>query len=77
MKLRCEIDYIDLDKGTSTRFGQEHMPGHTSTVPSVRATCPRCGHCEESFGTSDQSIKRSLVLLREHCPNSEKNYYVE
>lgn len=46
-------------------------------VEGVAVTCSRCNHEEESFGTSDKSIKRCLVLLREHCPRRESNFYVE
>lgn len=43
----------------------------------VRATCRRCDHSTESFGTSDASIRRCLVLLREECPMGESNFYVD
>lgn len=46
-------------------------------VSGVVATCTRCGHATESFGTGENSIKRCLVLLREECPEGEENYYVE
>lgn len=34
-------------------------------VDSVTATCGRCGHDTESFGTGDNSRRRCLVLKRE------------
>jgi hypothetical protein len=43
----------------------------------VCATCSRCGHATESFGTSEASVKRCLVLLREECPEGESNFYVD
>lgn len=46
-------------------------------IDSVCATCTRCDHETESFGTSEASVKRCLVLMREECPNSEENFYVE
>lgn len=46
-------------------------------VPGTVATCSRCGHETESYGTSDASIKRCLALMREECPNQESNYYVD
>ena len=44
-------------------------------IESIRAVCTRCQHATESFGTSDASIKRCLVMLREECPKREHNYY--
>lgn len=53
------------------------LEGDYAEVEGVTATCSRCDHETESFGTSDASIKRCLVLLREECPNGEQNFYVE
>ena len=64
MMIHCTIDQIELD-------------GDYGEVPSVRASCPRCGHTTESFGTGDASIRRCLVLLRNECPKDELNFYVE
>ena len=44
-------------------------------VPGVIVTCGRCGHSEESFGTSERSVRRCLVLLRENCPEGEQFFY--
>jgi hypothetical protein len=41
----------------------------------VCATCRRCGHRTESYGTGDRSRRRCLALLREECPKREKNFY--
>jgi hypothetical protein len=62
MKVECEISYIELtgDYGNS--------------IPSVCATCSKCGMVTENFGTGEASIKRCLVLLREEC--DENNFYV-
>ena len=38
-------------------------------------TCWRCGKTVEVFGTSDASVKRGFVKLRETC--KERNFYVE
>jgi hypothetical protein len=46
-------------------------------VEGVRATCSRCGHSTESWGTGEASIRRCLVLLREECPEGQENYYVD
>jgi hypothetical protein len=53
------------------------LEGDYGMVDGVEATCTRCGHTTESFGTSDASIRRCLVLLREECPKEERNFYVE
>lgn len=45
-------------------------------VEGVTAKCSKCGHTTESFGTSDASIRRCLVLMREECPCGEKNFYL-
>ncbi len=45
-------------------------------VPGVIVRCGECDHVEEAFGTSERSVKRCLVLLRENCPRGEENYYV-
>lgn len=45
--------------------------------PAVQATCSDCGHVTQSFGTSDASRKRCLVMLREECPLNKRNFYVE
>lgn len=44
-------------------------------VQSVTATCRRCEHQTESFGTDTPSVKRCLALLRDECPNGESNFY--
>jgi hypothetical protein len=46
-------------------------------VDSVRAECTRCGHDTESYGISDRSRRRCLVLMREGCPRGERNFYVD
>ena len=43
---------------------------YSAEVEGVRATCSRCGHETESFGTSGASVRRCLVLLREECPRA-------
>ena len=61
-KIECKIEEVELldDKG---RY-----------VPSVQATCGECGEMSESFGRSEKSIKRCMVLLNEDC--GQGNYYV-
>lgn len=64
MNIRCEIDEVMLtnDEGYSVR--------------STLATCTRCGNEEESFGTSEGSVMRCLILLRESCPGGKRHFYV-
>jgi hypothetical protein len=64
MRVACDIDHVELD-------------GDYATVEGVRATCSRCQHEAESYRTSDASVRRCLALLREECPNGERNYYGE
>lgn len=45
--------------------------------PGVAAECLQCNHVTESFGTSEKSIRRCLVLMREECPCGEDNFYVD
>lgn len=60
----CEVAYVELE-GDDAR-----------EVEGVCVTCGQCGHETESFGTSEASIRRCCVLLREECPECENNYYV-
>jgi hypothetical protein len=46
-------------------------------MPSVEATCSRCQHTTESYGTGDASRRRCLVMLHEECPKGESNFYVD
>jgi hypothetical protein len=64
MKIACSIDFAELEN-------DDGFP-----LDSVCATCSRCGHETESFGTSDRSIRRCLVLMREECPERESNFYI-
>jgi hypothetical protein len=65
MEVPATIDEVQLE-GDNGRM-----------IEGVEATCTRCGHTTESFGTSDASIRRCLILLREECPKEERNFYVE
>ena len=46
-------------------------------VPCIIATCQKCGHETQSFGDSEASIKKCLVLMRDECPKGESNFYVD
>lgn len=52
------------------------LQGDYREIEGVRARCSKCGHEVESFGTGEGSIKRCLALLREECPERERNFYV-
>jgi len=64
-KIECEIEETTLEGD----YGND--------VPSVIATCSKCGHTTESYGTSESSINRCLALMNEECPEGENNFYVE
>lgn len=64
MTINCTIEETTL----------ENDDGHE--VPAVCVTCDECGHETESFGTSEASVRRCLVLLREECPKRARNFYV-
>lgn len=65
MRVEVEIDLVTLENDS----GRE--------IESVCATCLRCDHTTESFGTSERSRRRCLVLLKEECPLNEDNYYID
>lgn len=56
---------------------EDEMEGERGQVLGVRATCSRCDHETESFGTGEKSVKRCLALMREECPRNEENFYVD
>ena len=45
-------------------------------VEGTVLTCSRCGETVDVFGTSDASVKRGFVKLREAC-KEKTNFYVE
>jgi hypothetical protein len=63
-KVECTVEQCELENDRGMM------------IPGVVVTCSKCGHFTESFGTTSRSIKRCLVLLREECPQGEKNFYV-
>ena len=70
MKITCTIHYGTTDGDC------EHADGTPVEVPCVEARCSRCGHTTESYGDSEASVKRCMVLMREGCPRGEHNFYV-
>ena len=69
-RVSCQIEEIELEGDYETSDG-----GYVS-VPSVCATCSKCGHTVESYGTEEASVKRCLALMNEECPEGENNFYV-
>lgn len=45
-------------------------------IEGIEVTCTRCDHAVAVFGTSEASEKRGCVMLRDECPNKERNFYV-
>lgn len=64
-KIKCDVEEITLEGD----YGND--------VESTRATCSKCEHSTESYGTSESSVNRCLALMSEECPEGENNYYVE
>ncbi len=64
MRVLCAISSVTLE-------------GDHGEVDGVSAECSRCGHETESFGTSEASVKRCLVVMREECPHGENNFYTD
>lgn len=64
MRIECEIIQTEITNDE----GRE--------VAGVCATCSKCGHETESFGTGDASVRRCLVVMRDECPKGENNFYV-
>lgn len=64
MRVECMVEEVELTTDTH------------NVIEGVRAECGRCHHSTESYGTSEASVKRCLVLLREECPEGESNFYV-
>jgi len=65
MKITCTIGEIEIEDDNGRQ------------VSATSAECSRCHHETTSFGTASASIRRCLVLMREECPNGERNFYVE
>lgn len=63
MDVTCQIASVEIEND------QQRM------IDGVSATCPRCNHTTESMGVTERSIRRVLALMRNECPNREKNHY--
>jgi hypothetical protein len=51
------------------------LEGDHGLVDGIEVTCSKCGHSVEVYGTSDASIQRGCVMLRDECPEDENNFY--
>jgi len=67
-KIICEIERVSLET--------EYFDGTIHKIDGVRATCSKCGHQTESYGTGTKSVNRCLVLMNRECECSENNFYV-
>ena len=65
MKVECSIEEVELENDRGFM------------VEGVCATCSRCDHQVESFGTGEASRLRCLAVMREECPEGERNFYEE
>lgn len=66
-KIPCSIEMVEMENDDGIM------------VPGIIATCSKCDHVTESFGQTERSIKRCLVLMREECELGEgdQNFYVD
>lgn len=62
-KVFCDVDYVMVEANDGRQ------------QPGVRVSCSRCGAQEESFGTTERSIRRCMMLLKEGCQDGTDNYY--
>ena len=65
-KVEARVEEVDIESDD---------PPHR-LIAGVEVTCTRCDHSTSSYGTGDNSIRRCLALLREECPEGERNFYV-
>lgn len=66
--MKVDVNIEEVDDVPNDRGGEQE---------GVRATCTRCDHVTESFGTGPKSRMRCIMLLKEECPYNESNYYVD
>jgi hypothetical protein len=52
---------------------ETELEGDYGSIPGVIVTCDRCGMDVEVYGTSENSIKRGCIMLKEQC--DENNFY--
>ena len=63
MRVPVEVEETELESEETGRM-----------IPGVCVTCTRCEASATAFGTSDRSVTRCIMELKESC--SEKNFYV-
>lgn len=63
MNVPCTVEQVEIENDEGR------------LIESVEVTCGRCGRKEQSFGTSDRSVRRCAILLRENCDRDEENFY--
>lgn len=63
MRVKVEVTEIEL------------AGDHGTTINSIEVICSRCSHRVEVYGTSDRSVRRGCIMLRQECPQEEENYY--
>lgn len=61
--------YCDITYGTTENDDGEE-------VDCTYANCQECDATIMSYGMSNRSVRRCLVVMREECPNGEENYYM-
>ena len=71
-RINCECEIVELDGDVS---GIGPRLNDFGGIEGVVVTCSRCGNWEESYGTSEASVRRCCALLREGCPLGESNFY--
>ncbi len=64
MKVECEVEEIECE--TDDGYG---------VIESVQASCGRCSNTAICYGTTERSVTRALLMLRETCPEGESNFY--
>jgi hypothetical protein len=74
----CYILTVNCMAKVSCSIEETSLEGdYNYEVEGVCATCSRCGHTIESYGTSDDSKLSCLARMREECPKGESNFYEE
>jgi len=53
----------------------EDDDGRERVIPGIIVTCSQCGESVEVYGTSEASVKRGCVMLKEQCGSS--NWYYD
>jgi hypothetical protein len=64
-KVACKVEF-------TTKLNEHGRPADITKV-----TCRRCGHGTWSYGGTERSVRRCMVLLCQSCPRQESNFYVE